>query len=242
MADRREVTLPGHGVVHGIFTDRSDGDVACRQGIGDSPELETRRRSLAPVPWTWLHQVHGAEVVTVSTPGEGSGSDADSAVSAVADATLSVQVADCAPVLMFAPSEAGVVVAAAHAGWRGLLGGVLEATVQVMADLGGHDVSYWVGPCISPQAYEFSEVELRSLEDRFGDGVRGRTNDGKPALDMTSAVDAAMIRAGVSGGRLGDASTCTAGSESHWSHRAAGDTCRQAGVIWWEHNRDETAP
>lgn len=235
MPDRREVKLPGHGVVHGVFTDRADGDLACRRGLAHAADLESRREALAPVPWTWLHQVHGAGVVTVKGPGELAGSDADSAVTSVANATLSVQVADCAPVLMFSPREGGgVVVAAAHAGWKGLLEGVLEATVEAMAELGGLDVRYWVGPCISPLAYEFSALDLEVVAERLGGDVRGLSSSGRPALDMAAAVDAAMSLAGVSGGRLGAPSVCTATSESHWSHRTAGDTQRQVGVIWWE--------
>src|SRR5262245_42908994 len=108
------------GRVSWVFTDRSDGDFA----IGSHERrLGENRDRVAPHPWTWLDQVHGAGVVVVSEPGEYCGSKCDAAVTSVPGAVLAVQTADCAPVLMWADGpgpSAGPVVAAAHAGWRGL--------------------------------------------------------------------------------------------------------------------------
>jgi YfiH family protein len=232
--------VEGVGVVHAVFSDRSDGDLTPVTGGQEDPggvrrlELERRRAALAPVPWIWLRQVHGSDVVVATAVGQGAGTAADSCVTACPDVTVSVQVADCAPVLLFAPSPDGVVVAAAHAGWKGLLAGVLEATVRSMGALGAGDVCWWLGPCISPAAYEFSEADLDMLSARFGDRVRSRTDEGHPALDMTAAVRAAMCRAGVESDPLGPRPVCTAASARHWSHRAAGDRERQVGAIWWE--------
>ncbi|MGI9579503.1 MAG: laccase domain-containing protein [Microthrixaceae bacterium] len=234
MADRRSVVLDGRGVVRGVFTDRADGDFAIGSGASTQPQLARRRAELAPLPWTWLEQVHGADVVLVGEPGEGAGRQADAAVTQCAAATLSVQVADCAPVLLFSPTGDGAVVAAAHAGWKGLLAGVIEATVAHMKEAGATDIGYWVGPCISPAAYEFAERDLDALASRFGDEVRGVTSDARPALDMRAAVDAAVKRAGVGNERSGPPSACTALSESHWSHRRSSDLQRQVGAIWWE--------
>jgi hypothetical protein len=240
VADRRIYEVDGVGIVHGAFSDRSDGDLApvtCEQqdpGGARRRELDRRRAALAPVPWTWLRQVHGPGVAVAHAAGDCAGTAADACVTACADATVSVQVADCAPVLLFAPTCDGVVVAAAHAGWRGLVAGVLDATVQAMGGLGATDVSWWLGPCISSAAYEFSEADLDLLSGRFGNRVRSRTAEGLPALDMEAAVRAAMSEAGVGSDPLGHRAVCTATSAEHWSHRAAGDLERQVGAIWWE--------
>lgn len=231
MAERFCRRLPGGARVRGLFTDRTDGDLA----VGGSPaELRMRRAALAPVPWTWLRQVHGSRVVTVDAPGAGAGQHADASVTGVASATLSVQVADCAPVLLYAPAPHGAVVAAAHAGWRGLVGGVLPSTVTAMRGLGATRVSWVLGPCISPTAYEFSAVDLEAVAAVLGEGVVSHTAEGRPALDVRAAVAASLSMAGTEVGDVGPNPPCTAGSPHHWSHRARGDSARQAGLIWWE--------
>ena len=93
-----------------------------------------------------LHQVHGAEVVSVEEPwAQGQGPRADAMITRRPGVGLAIITADCAPVLFAAPG----VVGAAHAGWRGAVGGVLEAVVAV-GDGGGRDVQAAVGPCIGP--------------------------------------------------------------------------------------------
>jgi YfiH family protein len=232
VAERLSHELGSLGVVHAVFSDRTDGDMSPR-GV-DPATLRRRRAALAPLPWTWLDQVHGARVCLVGAPGQCAGESADASVTACAGATLSVQVADCAPVLLFSPAGPGVVVAATHAGWRGLEAGVLEETVRAMGRLGGTEVSWWVGPCISAAEYEFSATDLDRLSARLGEGVRSTTKTGTPALDMAAALDAAMDLAGVHNGRISGPSTCTATSDEHWSHRRAEDPERQVGAIWWE--------
>ena len=226
------VALGAPPPVRGLFTSAADGD------LGRSAEphlLATRRAALAPGPWTWLDQVHGAEVVVVDRPGGGAGSRADAAVSAIPGAVLSVLTADCAPVLLWSVPEAGrgpVVVGAAHAGWRGLVAGVLEACVDAMRDLGATDPDWRLGPCVSPAAYEFGGDDLAAVEDRLGPTVRSTTVDGAPALDTRAAVAAALGRAGV---RVPAGSTrvpCTVLDPGWFSWRARRDTGRQAAVIW----------
>ena len=232
MADRRSHTLGDSAVVHGVFSDRTDGDLA--PDAGDMSALQRRRAALAPVPWTWLHQVHSAGVVEVTHPGDRAGETADASVTRSERTTLSVQVADCAPVLMFAPTGDSVVLAAVHAGWRGLLEGVLPATVEAMRGLGAEGIQWWLGPCVSAPAYEFSPADLEVVSSRLGDGVRSTTPAGAPALDMVAAVEASMALAGVSEPHLGPHPRCTATGGAHFSHRARGETSRQVGAIWWE--------
>ena len=190
---------------------------------GPPAELDARRRAVLDGSWTWLRQVHGCEVVTVTRPGEGAGSTADGAVSAAPGAVLAVTVADCAPVAFWSPQG---VVGVAHAGWRGLLGGVLERTVDAMARLGATEVSALVGPCIGASCYEFGPAELASASDRLGAGVAGVTAWGTPALDVVACVRAVLAPLGIG---VDDALwRCTACASDLWSWRARGDRSRQA--------------
>jgi hypothetical protein len=253
VADRFTREVPG-ARVHVVVSDVADGDLAVPAAAatatspataatspgtpaGQSPaeeHLERRRAALAPLRWTWLRQVHGARVVTVARPGEHAGEEADASVTAAAGAVLAVQVADCAPVLLWGEAPSGVVVAAAHAGWRGLLAGVLPATVGAMSALGATGLHWTLGPCISPAAYEFGEGDLDAVAASLGPSVRARTAQGAPALDVRAAVAASLAAAGVTAPAEGPPPACTATSGRHFSHRARGDTARQAAVIWWE--------
>ena len=160
MADRRQWTLPTGPIVRAVFSDRSDGDLA--NGV-EPALLAERRAALAPTPWTSLTQVHGSTVLQVGVAGEHSGAEADGSVTDQPGIALAVQVADCAPVLLFAGTGTGAVIAAVHAGWKGIRAGIIAAAVEAMAELGAGDISWTIGPCISPRAYEFSQNDLDSL-------------------------------------------------------------------------------
>ena len=97
---------------------------------------------------TWLHQVHGTRVIDAD---EGAGAPADASVCRRPGVACAILAADCLPVLLC--TRAGDVVAAAHAGWRGLAAGVLEATVAAMRTPPG-GLMAWLGPCIGPSAFE----------------------------------------------------------------------------------------
>lgn len=112
-----------------------------------------------------------------------------------------------------------------HAGWRGILAGVIPAALDAMRALGARDVHAVLGPCIHAECYEFGADELDAIAGRLGDRVRGTTSWGTPALDMPAAVRALLPE-------LEDRSVCTACSPNHWSHRARGDRERQAVVAW----------
>ena len=85
----------------------------------------------------------------------------------------------------------------AHAGWRGLESGVLQATVATMRSLGADEIWWDLGPCISPAAYEFGPEPLGVLADRYGPTVVSTTLDGRPALDLRAGVAAAVSEAGL---------------------------------------------
>lgn len=169
---------------HGFFTRRggaSSGIYAglnCGAGSHDQAEIVAINRAraakaldLAPERLVTLHQVHSADVVTLDTPPE-TPPRADAAVTATPGLGLGVLTADCQPVLMADP-EAGVI-GAAHAGWRGALGGVLEATVAAMEALGARRarIAAVIGPTIGPGAYEVGpEFAARFIAE---DGAHAR--------------------------------------------------------------------
>jgi len=128
--------------VRAFVTTRELGDVKSAHA------LRLLRGSLPADP-VWLQQVHGKRVVAA-----GEGGKADAVLARKAGSVCAVMVADCMPVLL--ADEAGTVVAAAHAGWRGLAAGVLEATVDAMA-VPRHKLHAWLGPAIGPRAYEVGE-------------------------------------------------------------------------------------
>ena len=150
---------------HGFFTRRggaSSGVFAglnCGAGSSDPSDVVAINRArvasamqVAPEALVGVHQVHSADVITVQSPG--AQGKADAMVTDRPGLALSILTADCMPVLLHDP-EAGVI-GAVHAGWKGALAGVLEATVSAMEDLGSDrgDILAAIGPCISQAAYE----------------------------------------------------------------------------------------
>ena len=203
------------------FTDRSEGDFA---GGAASPWHELA----AEGSWTRLRQQHGSAVVTVTAPGEGDGASGDAAVTNTSGALLTVRTADCAPIALVAREGA---VAAVHAGWRGLAGGVVEEAAGALRRLGGETLSAFVGPCIHPECYEFGSSALNDLARQFGPGVCSRTAWGTPALDLPATVRYALGRSGI--GDVTDVARCTACEADRWfSHRARGETQRHALAVW----------
>jgi YfiH family protein len=209
------------------FTQTSDGDFSPPDATDDAA-LTARRRSVIDAPWTWLRQQHGREVVSVDEPGAYAGALADAAVAFVPRAPIAVVTADCAPIVLAADN--GSSVAVVHAGWRGLVAGVVDATVALMRARDAESISAALGPCIHAECYEFSEDDLAPIADALGDGVRGVTKQGTTALDLPAAVRASLRHLDVTLAHEEDA--CTAHTPGYWSHRARADKQRQATVAW----------
>ncbi len=166
-------------------------------------------------------------MVVVDKPGQWAGTRADAAVTTVAGSALAVHTADCVPVVLLRDSVVGV----AHAGWRGLMAGVIQVTVATMRDVApGAPIRAVVGPCIRVECYEFGPADLDLVAAALGDEVRGSTSSGAPALDLTAAVGAALARSGVTD--VHDDGSCTACGHQWFSHRARGEAGRQAAVAW----------
>ncbi len=160
---------------HGFFTRKggvSVGEIAslnCGYGADEPRENINKNRALiaeklgASKPIQTVYQYHSADVVTLKLPFEGEPPKADAIVTNKPDLPIGILTADCAPVL-FADKNAGVI-GAAHAGWRGAVGGVLENTNQAMRDLGATEISAVVGPCISMNNYEVGADFIEQLLD-----------------------------------------------------------------------------
>lgn len=172
-----------------------------------SPELaENRRRAITAVApgaeLLTLYQVHSSDVVTVTAPfPDDDRPKADALVTATPGLLLGILTADCAPVL-FADTVAGVI-GAAHAGWKGAIGGVTDATIHAMEALGARRerIAAAVGPCISRASYEvdaaflsrFTEIDPAN-ERFFADGKR----PGHHQFDLESYVAHRLATAGLS--------------------------------------------
>jgi YfiH family protein len=191
------------GVSGGIFA-----SLNCGFGSADAAEnvAENRRRALAalglpPHRLATCYQVHSAEVVTVEAvwPREES-PRADALVTRVPGIALGILTADCAPVL-FADAEARVV-GAAHAGWRGAVGGVLEATVAAMERLGARvdRLRAAIGPCIGRASYEvgpeFPAPFLAESPENARFFSAGRKPD-HPHFDLAGYVASRLHRLGL---------------------------------------------
>jgi YfiH family protein len=197
---------------------------------------ENRRRVraalLLPSEPVWLHQVHGALVLDLNaaSPGEAQGATADAVITRRAGQVCVVQVADCLPVLLAAKD--GSAVAAAHAGWRGLAAGVLEAVVTGLA-VAPQRLMAWLGPAIGPRHFEVGEEVRRAFVARatgaaaaFSANVRGRWQCDLPALARQQL--AALGVSAVYGG-----GECTyADAARFFSFRRDGRCGRMAALVW----------
>jgi YfiH family protein len=245
---RPDWTAPGVGA---LMTTRAGGvgqgayaSMNLREGLGDDDAVVAHNRArleraigARPVR---LNQVHGARVVRLGAADALPGApvhEADAAISTEPGIACMVQVADCLPVLLAAPDARGV--GAAHAGWRGLAGGVVERTLEALctaARCDPGDVQAWLGPCIGPRRFEVGADVLAA----FGvDPIASESSRFKPHAPGKWLADliglahdrlaAARVRA-VSGGRW-----CTVEDPSRFfSFRRDRVTGRMAAAVWLE--------
>lgn len=197
-----------------------------------------------PAPATWLKQVHSARVVEAQGPaGETRGAsgsargasgepEADASVARAPGAVCVVKAADCLPVLF--ADDAGSVVGAAHAGWRGLAAGVLEATVDAMGVRPGALIA-WLGPAIGPTAYEVGE-EVRAAflaRDAALASAFAPHRPGHWLLDLYAAARRRLAASGVT--RVSGGGFCTYSEPARFpSWRRDRSRERIAAFIWLE--------
>ena len=177
-------------------------------GLGSDDDrtaiVENRSRAVAAVSpgaaLVTLHQVHSAEAVIVTAPfADDARPKADALVTDRPGLMLGILTADCAPIL-FADAEAGIV-GAAHAGWKGAIGGVTDATIAAMESLGADRsrIVAAIGPCIARASYEVDEAFLRRFCEADPENERFFA-DGRPAhwqFDLEGYVAARLAAAGI---------------------------------------------
>ena len=205
--------------------------------VGDSAEAvgENRRRLCTagrlPAQPVWLSQQHGTNVLDLDGAQEAP-AGADASFTRHPGRVCAVLTADCLPVLLASDSGAGV--AAAHAGWRGLAAGVIEATVRALA-LPPESLLAWLGPCIGPAHFEIgAEVRQELLRaDPQAEAAFARNARGRYMADLAALARRRLERLGI--GRIYGADVCTyAAPQEYFSHRRDGRTGRQATLIWLE--------
>lgn len=208
-----EEKLAGTDIRYGFFTRRggvSTGlyeSLNCGIGSDDRPETvgENRARvarwfGAAPEQLITLYQCHSADAIAISAPPEGARPHADGMASATPGPVLGVLTADCGP-LLFADPE-NEIIAAAHAGWRGALGGIIEATIEKMVTLGARrrSIIAALGPTIGPENYEVGPefVERFTAADpAYRSLFRPAPSDGHAFFDLPSFIGLRLDHAGI---------------------------------------------
>jgi polyphenol oxidase len=191
--------------------------------FGDLADEGARRKLRAALPGEpqWLKQVHGKRVIDLDSD---VGREADAALTRKSQTVCVVKAADCMPVLF--TDEGGTTVAAAHAGWRGLAGGVLEATVDAMG-VPRRNIVAWLGPAIGPQVYEVGE-DVYSAFSKYPDAL-APARPGHWLLDLYAVAREKLegLKA-VSGGGF-----CTyTERERFFSYRRDRSGARMAAFVW----------
>lgn len=200
--------------------------------VGDSPDCVVANRAMLrqrlPAEPLWLKQMHG--IAAVNADFEANFLEADAAYAHQPNRVCAVLTADCLPVLFC--DRGGSVVAAAHAGWRGLLAGVLEATISKMG-VSPQELLAWLGPAIGPSRFEVGD-EVRAAFVAFdpaaANAFAGKSS-GKWLANIYTLARQRLRTAGIqsiSGGGF-----CTASDhERFFSYRREGVTGRMASLIW----------
>lgn len=224
---RALVTTRAGGISTGPYASLNLGD-----HVGDDPQAVAANRYLLaahlPAKPVWLKQVHGCHCVDAAdtTPG----SEADAAFARSPGIVCAVLTADCLPVLLC--DTAGSIVAVAHAGWRGLAAGIIEATMKAMA-LPGEQLMAWLGPAIGPQQFEVGG-EVRTIfiehDPQAAEAFIPKTN-GKWLCNIYTLARQRLAAQGVC--HVAGADFCTASDPVRFfSYRRDGTTGRMASLIW----------
>ncbi|WP_462320543.1 peptidoglycan editing factor PgeF [Halochromatium sp.] len=228
--------------VHALSTTRQGGvstgvyaSLNLADHVGDDPSAVRHNRALLrkqarlPAEPSWLNQIHGCAVYESGRQSPAV-READASVAFGPGAVCAVMTADCLPVLLC--DERGTVVAAAHAGWRGLAAGVIEATVRRMGRP-ATELRAWLGPAIGPAHFEVGD-EVRACfctTDAEARAAFHRNAAGRWLADLPLLARQRLRRLGITAVSGGD--LCTfADRDRFFSYRRDGTTGRMASLIW----------
>jgi YfiH family protein len=207
--------------VRALVTTRALGDMKSAEG-------RARLRAHLPADPAWLRQVHGATVVDASKAAAGTAADAS--FTTTRNLVCAMMAADCLPVLL--ADDRGTAVGIAHAGWRGLAAGVIEAAVHAMA-VPPRRLLAWLGPAIGPDSYEIgSEVRDAFLaRDARAEPAFAPTRPGHWKLDLYAVARQRLAAMGVT--RVWGGNYCTASTPARFfSYRRDKTRERMAAAIW----------
>lgn len=216
----------------------ADGSGGLNLGLGSGDALENVQRNrdrlavLLPASPAWLSQVHGTRVVEAEAGA--TVIEADASTSITPGAVCAVLMADCLPVLIASRNGHGV--GAAHAGWRGLAGGVIQNTVQTLRarlENPESELVAYLGPAIGPDAFEVGPEVLDAMRARLPDAARAFTpsGEGKYRADLFALARMALAQVGVVSVSGGVDCTYT-DRVRFYSFRRDRVTGRQAAFIW----------
>lgn len=224
------ITTRNGGVSEGVFTSLNLG-----AHVGDNPLHVARNREIVQqqvgLPVVYLNQIHGISVVNAAEH-IGNVPDADAAVDSSGRVACASMTADCLPVLFC--DKAGTVVAAAHAGWRGLAGGVLQNTIAEM-NVPPVEIMAYLGPAIGPDAFEVGQDVFDAFYARMHEAENAfePIGNGKYLADIYTLARTTLRREGVS--MIYGGHHCTVlERDTFFSYRRNGKTGRMASIIWLE--------
>jgi polyphenol oxidase len=236
-----EICWPVPARVRALCTQREGGvseaqyrSLNLASHVGDNPGrvAENRRRLRGqyalPAEPAWLEQVHGVQVACIDHAG--APTVADAAVTRRPGQVLAVLVADCLPVLL--ASRDGGAVGVAHAGWRGLAAGVLEATVAAL-DVQPQLLCAWLGPVICAAHFEVGDEVRAAFASQDPEAVRAFTLNarGRWQCDLQALARQRLTALGVH--TVAGCPPCTyAEADQFFSYRRDGQTGRMAALIW----------
>lgn len=201
--------------------------------VGDDVKHVRKNRQIIekmlPSSPIWLNQVHGTKVWTDEAPSD----EADAICTRQVGRVAAILTADCLPVLFC--DRAGTVVAAAHAGWRGLAAGVLQQTVAAMC-VPAHEILVWIGPAIGAAAFEVGGevLEIFCAQDAKNEAFFQACGE-KFLANLPELAAHALRQLGVPDAQMTRSNLCTFSDAEHFfSYRRDGQTGRMASLIWLE--------
>jgi len=219
------------GVSTGVYASLNIGT---HVGDAEKSVAENRRRLCTELDLhkqpRWLKQTHSAEVSHLDGANPRQSTAADAAVTQSSDEVCIIMTADCLPVLFCEYS--GQTVAAAHAGWRGMAAGILEATIAAMRTP-AEEILAWLGPAIGPEVYEVGDEVRAALvkEQPLAEQAFESSSTGKWLCDLYLLASQRLRRAGIRHIYGGGFCTYT-DHERFFSYRRDGECGRMANLIW----------
>lgn len=227
-------TTRHHGVSAAPFDSLNLGD-----HVGDDPtHVQANRERLAqwlPAAPVWVRQVHGKTVLMADGASSSPPVEADAIVSTTPGQVLGILTADCMPVVI--ANDAGTVLGVAHAGWRGLASGVLQATLSAMVQKAGPIGAWraWIGPCIGREAFEVGD-DVReafvALDPVLGDFFFKRAAPHKWSCDLAAIAKNRLLGLGATSVVFCGLCTAEDPGRRFFSYRRDGQTGRMATVAW----------